>query len=579
MDKRKKELLSISKSDEGVCLSTPASVLLNSPPRSVEENQKQVGQFFEQEENMPRKETQEQQEIKPEIKIQEQEGIAARDKGRKKTTFKSLKNRATAVRVSKSLMIAMTVTNLFVAAYFLCVFRIPFKPEIVELFRTLIPSALGQLIGVIVGFSTYFILRKNDKRLARELDSEFGLKERLQTSLEYKDLNTPMAALLREDVEDKTSKLNKKQIRVKKLPLYIISVVVSSLLSMVLVLFLPFNIIQPKPEEKTPFELTGMQEKQMEAIIARVEASNMKEPAKGEVANEVRALLNVLKTTKIKDDADALISLSVKKIDTITKSTGTSYQLYELLLEADNAYTKEMGRLLTLLDWSKFKIKREKIRAYFEHKEYGTEDADIAKITEDTALLVREAGSELRSALLKSGIDESDRLYGELLSTATRMEKLASELENGYINYRATVGTTEYGAIFDLIEDDIYRALDEQNVSYSVGFGASDEIRKMFGFSVPNREDNGSEKKDNEENDDSDEKEDKPTDGGGTSGSDIYGSDDQIYDKNEGYINYGEVLNTYYQIMGSTEYTDEQKVEIQKYFETLFRGLEEKKGK
>lgn len=578
MDKRKKELLSISKSDEGVCLSTPASVLLNSPPRSVEENQKQVGQFFEQEENMPRKETQEQQEIKPEIKIQEQEGIAARDKGRKKTTFKSLKNRATAVRVSKSLMIAMTAASLFVAAYFLCVFRIPFKPEIVELFRTLIPSALGQLIGVIVGFSTYFILRKNDKRLARELDSEFGLKERLQTSLEYKDLNTPMAALLREDVKEKTSTLNKKQIRVKKLPLYIISVVVSSLLSMVLVLFLPFNIIRPTEEPPAPFELTEMQEKQMEAIIARVEASNMKEPAKGEVANEVRALLNVLKTTKIKDDADALISLSVKKIDTITKSTGTSYQLYELLLEADNAYTKEMGRLLTLLDWSKFKIKREKIRAYFEHKEYGTEDADIAKITEDTALLVREAGSELRSALLKSGIDESDRLYGELLSTATRMEKLASELENGYINYRATVGTTEYGAIFSLIEDDIYRALDEQNISYSVGFGASDEIRKMFGFSVPNREDNGSEKKDDDA-DDSDEKEDKPTDGGGTSGSDIYGSDDQIYDKNEGYINYGEVLNTYYQIMGSTEYTDEQKVEIQKYFETLFRGLEEKKGK
>jgi hypothetical protein len=568
MDKRKKVLLEFSKKEDGTYTSIPKCVLLNSPPPeySVEIEEKQV-------EEIPKQEIIEYQE-----KAEKQEEIKARDKGVKETTFKSLKRRATAVRVLKSLMIAVTVANLFVAAYFLCVFKIPFKPEIVELFRTVIPSALGQLLGVIVGFSTYFILRKNDKKLAREFDSEFGLKERLQTSLEYKDLNTPMAVLLREDVKDKTSKLDKKQIKIKRLPLYIISVVVSSLLAMVLVAFLPFNIIQPQPEEKTPFELTEMQKKQIESIIARVESSNMKEPAKTEVASEVRALLNVLSTTKIKDDADALISLSVKKIDTITKSTGTSYQLYELLLESENAYTRDMGRLLTLLDWSKFKIKREKIRAYFEHKEYGTEDADIKKITEETVILVRTAGSELRSALLKSGIDEGDKLYGELLATAVGMERLAGELESGYINYRATVGTTEQGEIFFLIEDDIYRALDEQNISYSVGFGASDEIRKMFGFSIPNREDNRSEKKEEDDQDQSDEEEEKPTDGGGTSGSDIYGSDDQIYDKNEGYIKYGEVLNTYYQIMGSTEYTDEQKVEIQKYFETLFRGLEEKKG-
>ena len=567
MDKKKKVLKQFSEKEDGACLSTPTSVLLNSPPAedSKETEEKQAPKI-------PKQEI-----IKSEIQEKKQQEIKTRGK-KKETSFKALKGRKTAVRVAKSLMIAMTAVSLAVAIYFLCVFRIPFKPEIVELFRTVIPSAIGQLIGVIVGFSTYFILRKNDKKLARELDSEFRLKERLRTSLEYKDVDSPMAALLREDVKEQTSKLNKKQIRVKRLPLYIISVVVSSLISMALVMFLPFNIIRPEPEEKTPFELTEMQVKQMEAIITRVESSNMKEPARTEVADEVRALLNVLKTTKIKDDADMLISLSVKKIDTITKSTGTSYQLYALLLESDNAYTKEMGRLLTLLDWSKFKIKREKIRAYFEHKDYGAEDADIAKINKDTIELVREAGSELRSALLKSGIDEGDKLYGELLATAIGMETLASDLENGYINYRATVGTTEQGEIFFLIEDDIYRALDEQNISYSVGFGASDEIRKMFGFSIPNREDNGSEKKEDEDGDQSDEEEDKQTDGGGTSGSDIYGSDDQIYDKNEGYIRYGEVLNTYYQIMGSTEYTEEQKVEIQKYFETLFRGLEKEKG-
>ena len=500
--------------------------------------------------------------------------------------FNKFKRRELTGGIIKSILLALIVSFVVGGIIAIILKLIPFDfnslhwlaQAVIFLAFELIPILFMPSAFVLTAVPAFFILKKRDKHLARELDQGLNLKEGIQTSLEYSTSNSTMSMLLKEDIKQKTSKIKPRAHKIKKLPAYIVPMVLCGLFFFVSMVW-PFKqVAPPKPEEKAPFELTEMQEKQLEAIIVRVESSNMKEPAKTEVADEVRALLNVLKVTTIKEDAEVLIDLSVKKIDTITKSTGTSYQLYELLLESDNAYTKEMGRLLTLLDWSKFKIKREKIRAYFEHKDYGTEDADIAKITKDTALLVREAGSELRSALLKSGIDESDKLYGELLSTATRMEKLASELENGYINYHATVGTTEYGAIFDLIEDDIYRALDEQNISYSVGFGASDEIRKMFDFNIPNREDNGSEKKEDEENDDSDEKEDKPTDGGGTSGSDIYGSDDQIYDKNEGYIKYGEVLNTYYQIMGSTEYTEEQKLEIQKYFETLFRGLEEEKG-
>ncbi len=501
------------------------------------------------------------------------------DKRKKETTFKSLKRRATAVRIIKSVLIASIVANLFVALYFLAVFRIPIKPELFVLVSSPIPSLLGQLIGVIVGFSTYFILRKNDKGLAKQLDMQFMLKERLQTSLEYEKTNSAMATLLREDVKEKTASVDKRKIKVKKLPLYIVAVVLTSILTMSLLLFLPFNIIRPEEDPPMPFELTEMQEKQIEAIIARVEASNMKEPAKGEVADEIKALLSALKATTIKEDADKLISLSVSKIDGITKKTGTSYELHDLLVESDVAYTREIGRLVTKLDWTKFKIKREKIRAYFEHKDFGTEDADISKINKDTVELVREAGSSLRSELLKSGLDESDKLYTELMKVAIGMEKLASDLEGGYINYRNTVGTEEQGEIFLLLSDNIYLALDEQNVSYSVGFGASDEIRKMFGLPIPQREDNGQEKKENEEDSDlGDKDKDKPTDGGGTNGSDVYGSDDAIYDKESGYVKYGEVLNTYYQIMGSTEYTDEQKKVIQEYFEILFRGLEKEKG-
>ena len=169
-------------------------------------------------------------------------------------------------------------------------------------------------------------------------------------------------------------------------------------------------------------------------------------------------------------------------------------------------------------------------------------------------------------------------MYGELLKLANGLESIASDLENGYINYRAAVGTSEQGEIFFLLGDKIYQELDKQNKNYSVGFGASDEIREMFGLPPVNREDNTNEKKPTDV-DDPDNKDEEGNHGGGYGDGDVFGSNDAIYDRDENtHIKYGQVLDAYYQIMTNSNYTEEEKKAIQSYFEILYRGLEEEKG-
>lgn len=505
-------------------------------------------------------------------------------KTKKYIGFNKFKAKEEIGAIVKSILLAMSIAFLVFGGALIAFKQIPldistyhWAMALLVYFALVFASyALASLVFLFSFLISFFIMKKRDTALARELDSAFGLKDGMQTSLEYADSDGAMISLLKDDLKKKTSRIKTKKHKIKGLAVLIIISVICFILPIVS-MTLPWNLVEAETEEeeKTPFELTEMQKKQIESIIARVEASSMKEPAKTEVADEIKALLDVLQVTVLKSDADNLIKLSVEKIDKITEQTGTAYELHDLLVESSNPYTREIGRLVTKLDWTRFKLKREKIRVYFEHIDFGKEDADIEKIKKDTVDLVREAGIELRSALLKSGIDVEDKLYKELLKTAVGMETLASDLENGYINYRNVVGTEEQGEIFFLLSDNIFRALDEQNVNYLVGFGASDEIRRMFDIPVPRREDNGQEYKDGEEEGDTEDDDQKPSDGGGINGGAAFGSDDEIYDRDKGRIEYGEVIFTYQGIMESTEYTDEQKKIIREYFDILFRGLEE----
>ncbi|MBQ8546458.1 MAG: YrzE family protein [Clostridia bacterium] len=451
---------------------------------------------------------------------------------------------------------------------------------------------LSSMVGAfLIAFLPIFLTHRiNDKKVAKAIDEKFGLKERASTAIEYLDDDSDMNVLLRNDVRSIVEGIDARAVKAFKLITIYICAFVLGLTMLIVGVAYPTkddNAGSDTSEEEnnTIFVLTEEQKDRLNEIKASVEASDMEETAKQEVVEEIQSLTLVLDTVQmLKSDAIDLIKLTTEKIDKITDETGSQSELYTALKNQDSAYTREFARLLTKYDWEKHLIKRADIQELFRHKDFGSDVADLDQIELDTIIALNNASTQMKKALENSGVDASDPLYDLLYrftyeSDPTNKEtkgeglygtqEIANEME--YLSYRWAQNRLD--DLFSILGEDIYRELDAQNVNYSVGFDASNDIRSLFGLPKVNREDNS------KEEDEETEKDKEPPEGadGGLGDGNVFGSDDAIYDKEElNHIAYGEVIDRYYIIMGNAEYTEEQKAKIQKYFETLFRGLEEK---
>lgn len=435
----------------------------------------------------------------------------------------------------------------------------------------------------------FFLVRIDEKKIAHELDRRFGLKERVSTSVEYLEDDSEMSILLRNDVREKIKKIDAGAIKAyKRMPLFVCAFV----LGMAMLLT---GAIYPRaegedntetdPDANILFELTEEQKDKLNEIKARVESSNMESEARDKAVDEIENLIIVLDNVAMsRKDALALVKLTTSKIDKITDDTGSQTEIYTALKKQNTPYTRELARLITKYDWEKFLIKRADVRALFVHKDAGSEVADLAQIKLETKRTLEFSSNELLKALETSGVGENDKLYSLLYKFTTEndpkhkqtdgeglfgTQEIAKEME--YMSYNWAQG--RLNDLFSIVGEEIYRELDLQNQSYAVGFGASNDIRSIFGLQKVIREDNTKE----EETEDEEEK--LPPEGadGGMGEGSVFGSDDAIYDKeHQSHVAYGDVIDKYYILMGSTEYTPEQKEMIQKYFETLFTGLEEK---
>ena len=455
--------------------------------------------------------------------------------------------------------------------------------------------ALSMIGAFFVAWLPIFLLhRVNEKRVANEIDAKFALKERASTAMEFIDDDSDMNVLLRNDVREIVEKIDAKAIKAFRfIALYICAFALGLTMLIVGIAYPTKNAeagggSDGDKEENTVFVLTESQKDKLNEIKASVEASNMEEEAKEAVVYEIENLVMVLGSVRmLKSDAIDLIKLTTDKIDKITDDTGSQSELYIALKNQDSAYTREFARLLTKCDWEKHVIKRTDIRELFIHEDFGSDTADLNQIKLDTTIILNNASTSMVKALESSGVDPTDPLYSLLYrftfesdptNKQTKGEglygtkEIANEME--YLSYRW--GQNRLDDLFKIIGDDIYRELDAQNVNYSVGFGASNDIRSLFGLPKVNREDNTKEEADEDGEEDKEPPEN--ADGGLGDGS-VFGSDDAVYDKEElKHVVYGDVIDKYYIIMGNTEYTEEQKAIIQKYFETLFTGLEEEEG-
>ena len=341
--------------------------------------------------------------------------------------FLKFKRRALIVRLARALLSALAA-GLFVSGLLLLLLKLEIST---------LDSTASVLIGVgsalVVGCAIFFLFPLGDKRLAVMLDEELSLKERVETMLEYIGEDGAMHRLQREDTERALAEASLGAVRLKHIWVYILAVVIGALM-------LGASFVFEKAPEPPPvivdegFELSSLQAKAIEELIADIESSEMASPYRENTVEIVKGLLEVLKVTTTVREKDAAVLLAMNGILKEVDDSSYAVELMGTLWATENSNLRNLAKAINYYEWprlddyerflSGYTIFRESLVSKVETEAEGTEgDAPEGTdpLAEDLALILYSAAVGLSDNLINIPSDEP--LCAVLLRLAAAVEE------------------------------------------------------------------------------------------------------------------------------------------------------------
>ncbi len=262
-------------------------------------------------------------------------------------SFKELKNKARKKSIGYSALTGISVGSLSFGSLFLA-----FK--LTEVAFPWYGYLISVLAGVLVGGVLLLSLYPTNKRLARSLDSKYGLGEKVQTMVEFFGKEGAVLELQREQTEEALRSLPKPKKDLKwALKLFLLPLLAVSMLTTSLVVPKPTEeppgtVVTPPGEE--PFEWDEWVERDLQTLIANVQGSTLTEKLKPAYVLLLEELLAKLTAeapptqmemlTAVKGGMDLLVSL--------TKGAN-SYNAYLAALKANKPTSPWTASLETAL--------------------------------------------------------------------------------------------------------------------------------------------------------------------------------------------------------------------------------------
>ena len=443
--------------------------------------------------------------------------------------------------------------------------------------------ALGALL--IVGGLFFLFGGVSDGALASRLDREFDLSARVATMVEYNGEDGDMLLMQRQDTEQKLSEIPIKRLRLRRLPIYIVAVLLSAAL-------LCFGIFAENkrgytpPEEVDPFVLTELQEAGMKELIKYVENSPLEEEFKTPMVEELQRLLDRLKEIDKLPDMQMALTESMALLLDITYDSSSSTEMLDALWDTGEINLRYLAFALYGGDrdtavWGDF---AEGLAEYIGIL-LGDNETDSAQAVgiERLKWALDSMNTRLPLALDGSGLAEDDEMY-------LAVKNLFLDPDSGLMTiYSALDYMSEEEARaaltgkLDAMSESTFRAIALNRANAAVGEYAMTRLSAMFGAPLPQFERPEFIRKNlapdgNVSSGDDDD--DNGTHQGGLGEGATFGTDDYVLDPLTGeYVKVGELINTYNALMfeklEGDLYTEQQKIMIRKYFELLFSGLDE----
>lgn len=451
---------------------------------------------------------------------------------------------------------------------------------------------IGIEVGVLAAAIAFLLFRVSDRKVARGLDRQFKLNEKVQTMLECREEEGPIYVLQREDAEASLAAIAKKRVKLGLLWLCLLAALLGGAVLYASFHFLPVE--EPPPViEEIPFSASDMQLEALEELIVYVENSKMESPHKENSVDSLKALLEELKAAETVTESEAALAKVMGDLYRYTDESSTAVELIDALGSCSSNQVKKYALALIYYDWlsgkewDEFYEEMNSAREGFIHIGAEIEGADPTRILSDTKSLVEITGSQIAGALLSSGVSEDDALL-LMIQRYVFANDTAEDGTNtfGFTALASKADTLGYDGIqseldllFGALNIELFKILEQHDVNTDTGEYAMTRISVLFDYPLPSFKRPKPIRIVNE-GDDGGENNDELSGNGGIGVGTVYGSDDLVLDPNtDKFVEYGTLLDAYRKIMygrlENGEYTDEEKEAIKKYFDILYGGFED----
>lgn len=474
------------------------------------------------------------------------------------------------------------------------------KLEWVDLSSVLCIS-MGAGCAIAAFLAMFFMLWKSDKKLAREIDNEFHLSEKVQTAVAFRDVSGEMQALQREDTESALADIHENRLKPKRLWIYFLAFAIGAGALTAGTLIKEKEPYIP-PEEVIPFEISKMQIAGIEELIKYVNSSQMEEPYKSNISNALTKLLAELKVATTEPEMQASLAVALTDITLNTYDSSSMTEILNELWATEEADIRLFAKVLNTShwkepDWGDFAEKYDAFSTALTSD--GTEEQPAPVDAEDEEPDPEAFANTLRwkmenlsrkmtSALISSKIAQTDPLYASVYKLANGGDSVEgfAAIPTSYANADRDALIAAVDRTLAAMTDTFYATISTQKTNTNVGEYTMTRLGLLFSVPIPEferpdfvkrGEDISRDDQDLEEDND----ENKPTSGGVGEGVQ-YGSDDLVLDPLTGeYVEYGTLYARYNTLMieklGDEKYgyTEEQKKAIEKYFALLYSGFKD----
>lgn len=453
--------------------------------------------------------------------------------------------------------------------------------------------AIGLGVAALTGTGAFFVAMPSDRKIAKKLDRDFALGEKVQTMVEFSAVEEPskMVLLQREQTDEVLGEVAKRRINVKGLLKFaFIPVLAAAMFAGGMLTPLAKN--SDGGEVDPPYDITATQKTALLSLIKDVEGSALGDTVKTPTLEVLNGLVEKLEVTTTQSVMkDAVIS-AVKLIDGLVAAENDYLSVYtamagdELLKPLATAtvdgvaFYKTGGTDLQTMDAVNVRYKEAPQKIYdFIYgwsQDFTAQFEEMTTISQVTPVLSNFSQTMYAKLIVENKAPEIGQSV--LYDTYRTFISGFTNLSGGAAGLSLELFLVEVNEVIDTMVDGVTDELVVQSYNCMMDDYVRNSLARIFGLS---RTDIGSNETVIPDVGGDEEGEEGPSHGGGFGDGDInYGSDDLILDPDTlEKVPYGELINRYnaaiQERINAGDTPEELAKYIRKYFDALYGGIKE----